>query len=76
MTTNTRVSHCANPKCDAEFKRLGQGKLFIQPSDPADTTNGLRQKVIWLCSRCARHFEVRFDQSRKTYSLVSIEQVA
>lgn len=36
------VSHCANPRCEAEFKRLTEGKLFIQP--PAANANRPRQK--------------------------------
>ena len=31
-------SHCANPECNAGFKRLGQGTLFICPSDPEVAT--------------------------------------
>ena len=31
-------SHCANPECNAGFKRLGQGTLFICPSDPEAAT--------------------------------------
>ncbi len=26
---DANVSRCANPQCDQEFKRLGEGKLFV-----------------------------------------------
>ena len=68
--SQTTVSNCANPKCEAEFKRLGEGKLFIQPDNPSANANHLRQKAIWLCDACARVFEVQFDRSRKDYKLV------
>lgn len=64
------VSTCANPKCEAEFKRLGEGKLFIQPDNPSANANRLRQKAIWLCNACAREFELKFDHSRRAYKLV------
>ena len=71
-----KVSHCANPRCGAEFKRLGQGRLFIKPEDPKANANASRQKVIWLCDSCAREFEVAFDQSRQSYRLVRRERIA
>jgi hypothetical protein len=64
MTLHPKVSHCANPKCNAEFKRMGQGRLVICPSDPEVTVNHLRQKVIWLCDACAREFEAQFEPNQ------------
>jgi hypothetical protein len=55
---SSSVSHCANPDCHAEFKRMGQGTLFVCPSDPEVTVNHLRQRVVWLCDACAREFEM------------------
>ncbi len=64
LATPLGVSHCANPECTAQFKRMGQGKLFISPSDPVVTVNHLRQKVIWLCDACAHEFEAKFETNR------------
>ena len=64
MTMSPRVAHCANPKCDAEFKRMGQGTLFVCPSDPKVTVNHLRKKAIWLCDACVDEFAVQFEPSR------------
>ena len=66
-----RVSHCANPECNAEFKRMGQGKLFICPSDPVVTVNHLRQKAIWLCDACAHEFEAKFESNRHNFDEVA-----
>jgi len=74
--TPPKVSHCANPKCTAEFKRLGEGRLFIQRINPKSNANRLQQKAIWLCNRCARHFEVAFDDSRQSYHLVQHSRTA
>jgi hypothetical protein len=75
MTVDPTLSHCANPTCDAEFRRLSQGKLFIWPAYPKSAANRLQQKVIWLCDACAREYEVHFDISRKSYRLVPLEEV-
>ncbi|MGC2112368.1 MAG: hypothetical protein WA655_22810 [Candidatus Korobacteraceae bacterium] len=59
------LGKCANPDCKAEFKRLGTGKIYTLPVRrplawglPAN----VKQKVIWLCSKCAMTKEVQFDQ--------------
>ncbi len=70
MSTHSTVSHCANPKCGAEFKRLGEGVLFICPTDPEVTVNHLRQKAIWLCEACAREFEVQFQPNQHNFNEV------
>jgi hypothetical protein len=70
VTINPAVAHCANPKCDAEFKRMGQGTLFVCPSDPKVTVNHLRQKAIWLCDACVDEFEVQFEPNRHNLSEV------
>ncbi len=56
---------CANPECHAEFKRLGTGKIYSLPVTqsqawglPAD----VKQKVVWLCSKCAASKDVEFDE--------------
>jgi hypothetical protein len=69
VSSQTSVSTCANPSCEAEFKRLGKGKLFILPDNPSANVNRLRQKAIWLCDSCAREFEVVHDPSRRAYML-------
>lgn len=59
------LGKCANPDCNAEFKRLGSGKIFTQGvSDPEawGLPHNIRQKVVWLCSNCAMTKDVRFDQ--------------
>ena len=59
------LGKCANPDCKAEFKRLGTGKIYtlpvVRPQEwglPAH----VKQKVVWLCSKCAATREVEFDK--------------
>jgi hypothetical protein len=47
---------------------MGQGKLFVCPSDPSVTVNHLRQRVIWLCDVCASQFEVQVAERPRAYS--------
>ena len=71
-----KVSHCANPDCDAEFKRMGEGKLSVRPANPKTTANRSQQKAVWLCASCAKRFEVQFDHSHQHFKLVPLGQVA
>ena len=43
------VSHCAKPKCRAEFLYLKPGRLFAVPP-----RKGLRVEFFWLCGSCAQ----------------------
>ncbi len=56
---------CANPDCEAEFKRLGKGEIYSLPvAEPQawGLPAHVRQKVVWLCSDCAETKQVKFDQ--------------
>jgi hypothetical protein len=72
------VKRCANPECENEFKRLGNGKLYTlavtRPQAwglPAD----VKQKVVWLCSECAATRDVEFDKQHHRVVLVVREQL-
>jgi hypothetical protein len=68
------LASCANPECRNEFKRLGEGKLFVRPAEKDDT--GLKQKALWLCAECAQHFDLRYDRHLQEYSLIRRRRVA
>jgi hypothetical protein len=42
------VSKCHNPRCSAEFRYFGDGKLFEFPPDSA----GGNSELFWLCDAC------------------------
>ena len=59
------LDKCANPRCKAEFKRLGPGRLYVFPiSDPErwGLPKNSKQKVMWLCAECIRHKRILFDR--------------
>jgi len=69
---------CANQDCHAEFKRLGDGRIYTLPvSEPQAW--GLppqsKQKVVWLCSKCAMSKQVEFDREHHQVLVVSRERV-
>ncbi len=67
------VSTCANPKCHAEFKRLGEGRLSVFRVDDPESwglPSDLRQKVLWLCDHCAATVYLRLDRRHKTVQVV------
>lgn len=71
---NAHVSSCANPRCEKKFKRLGEGKLFVRPTDKKDSHNV--PKALWLCPECALLFDLRYDRVLEEYSLVRRRDVA
>jgi len=64
ITKAPDLNSCANPRCTAIFKRLGDGRLIVEEVDNPIAWGlpvGRRQKVIWLCAVCASRFEVVLD---------------
>ena len=71
------VHKCANPECKAEFKRLGSGKLYtlaVTRPQAWGLPAHIKQKVVWLCSRCALTREVEFDEQHCQVLLVRRER--
>ena len=69
------VSKCANPHCSAEFKRLGEGRLYARPIEQARPNHAI-QKTVWLCSHCLHDFELHFDRGDQIFMLVKRSRVA
>lgn len=61
------VSICANPNCSAEFKRLGDGKLFTEPPNVHEKDRPRR--MIWLCETCSQSYTMRFDREQREFVL-------
>ena len=63
------LQKCANTSCDAPFRSLREGKLFLAETLPSELNaafDGNRRKVrhrehFWLCDACCAHFTLRFD---------------
>jgi hypothetical protein len=70
----TVLGKCANPECQAEFKRLGTGRIYSLPvTDPQawGLPPHVKQKVVWLCSKCAATNHVEFDKQHCRVLVVS-----
>ncbi len=71
------VSKCANPDCDAKFRRLGEGRLYLRPSHTPDSRAENRVlKALWVCSDCSARFNVRFDEAAQTFVLIPANSAA
>ena len=58
------LGKCANPDCHAEFKRLGTGKIYtlaVTHPQAWGLPAHSKQKVVWLCGKCALTKDVQFD---------------
>ncbi len=74
------LSKCANPKCNASFQYLSEGKVYElrysqQPEAPALAVETGLSKVpkmmpqrlerFWLCSECATTMTLGVDRAQK-----------
>jgi hypothetical protein len=60
-----KLGKCVNPDCKSEFKRLGTGQIYsMHVSEPRNwgLPAHVRQKVVWLCSKCSTSKKVKFDR--------------
>lgn len=73
----SELRKCANPECTAEFKRLGTGRIYTLPVACPQAWGlpaHVRQKVVWLCGKCALTKHVEFDEQRCQVLVVSRQQ--
>jgi hypothetical protein len=71
------VAKCANPNCATEFRRLGDGKLFVKTLKKASGPMGLSQRAAWLCNRCCEGgHDLRFDRRTEMFQLASRRKAA
>jgi hypothetical protein len=61
------VATCFNPSCDSEFRRMGDGKLFVEPLRNLDRGHG--RQVVWLCKECSREHSLQYDYARNEFVL-------
>jgi hypothetical protein len=61
------VAACFNPSCASRFRRLGDGRLFIEPIHEFE--KGQERRVIWLCGQCSQEHTLRYDWERKDFVL-------
>lgn len=68
------LTKCANPACDAQFRYLHEGKLFIlervndsasgrsREQSTADIETNEHYEYYWLCGTCSRSMVVVSDR--------------
>ncbi|MGB8889734.1 MAG: hypothetical protein WCC87_23625 [Candidatus Korobacteraceae bacterium] len=69
-----QIGKCANPECRVEFKRLGTGKIYTLPVSQPQAWGlppNIKQKVVWLCAKCAMTKEVEFDREHFQVQVVN-----
>ena len=77
MRQTSDLKTCANPECTKPFRRFGEGKIFVFPVEDPEHW-GLpchaKQKVVWLCSRCAATIYVRLDRKQHRVQVVHLHR--
>ena len=59
-----QVGTCANPRCTAKFRRLGEGRISVISTDDPEAwglPEHIKQKVVWLCDECSSLLDIRVD---------------
>jgi hypothetical protein len=68
------LSKCANPECDARFRYLHEGKVFVADWMAGEQVGGStcwrRTEMFWLCSTCSR----KFSLSKKGTAIVPVRR--
>lgn len=78
------LTKCANPECNARFRYLHEGRLFI-----VDRSDGLqrgpfpelsigetqRLDYYWLCGTCSRSMSVVWDREAQVHVLPTARAV-
>lgn len=67
------LDRCANNGCEAQYRRYGEGELFVFVVDDPEAWGlaaNVKQKVVWLCDSCCRECYVRLDRRRYTAQVV------
>ena len=64
------LEKCANPKCSAVFRKIGDGKLFrvprvgTEPGPSGRAKKTVTMEHFWLCSKCAETMTLGIDRHR------------
>lgn len=64
------VSKCHNPRCSAEFRYFGDGKLFEFTADSIRETS----QLYWLCSHCSQTHSLERDSAGKVHFIAKHKQ--
>ncbi len=64
------VASCFNPSCSSRFRRMGEGRLFVEP----ERGNDHPLRVVWLCNTCSHQYTLDYDFEEKEFVLKAREQ--
>jgi len=57
------VNTCANPRCHKRFRRLGEGRLFLDDGKSVGKKTELIENSYWLCRHCAARYTIEFKET-------------
>ncbi len=62
------VARCFNSSCESRFRRMGDGKLFVEPT--RELQKDRSRRVVWLCTSCAHEYTLRYDWDKRDFVLL------
>lgn len=70
------VSKCCNPCCDAVFRYLYEGRVFVLENDRvagAEPSN--RPEYFWLCRTCSTRMTLRLGEDSTVVAMLLRDEV-
>ena len=62
------VSKCHNPRCSAEFRYFGEGKLFEFPPDSVHENS----ELYWLCAACVQQHSLERREDGEVHLIAKL----
>jgi hypothetical protein len=70
------LAKCCNPSCDAVFRYLYDGRVFVLENDPAVGPEiSKRPEYFWLCRRCSSKMTLRLGEDTPVVAMLLLQKI-
>jgi hypothetical protein len=70
------LTKCSNPACDAVFRYLYDGRVFVLEKDPAvGLETSKRPEYFWLCRRCSSKMTLRLGEDAPVVPMLLLDEI-
>jgi hypothetical protein len=70
------LAKCCNPSCDAVFRYLYDGRVFVLENDPAvEPEISRRPEYFWLCQRCSSKMTLRLGEDTPVVEMLLLHEI-
>jgi hypothetical protein len=70
------LAKCCNPSCDAVFRYLYEGRVFVLENDPTvGRETSKRPEYFWLCERCSSKMTLRLGEDTPVVAMLLLHEI-